>query len=103
MYVSDGETVTAGQVIGLSGNTGCSSTPHLHFGVVRLSNTADALLETLNFFDPPDHSNRAERAIDPYGFTPPKGFDPWAWRAYPSGALSVNLWKPGHAPSLGNW
>jgi hypothetical protein len=103
MLVKDGDTVTQGQVIGYSGNTGCSSAPHLHFGVVRLSNTAKALLEPLNFFNPPQHSDGADKAIDPYGFTPPKGFDPWAWKAYPSGALSINLWKAGAAPSLGNW
>jgi murein DD-endopeptidase MepM/ murein hydrolase activator NlpD len=103
IFVSDGQSVTQGQVIGLSGNTGCSSAPHLHFGVVRLSNTADALLETLNFLAPPKHSDGADKAIDPYGFTPPKGFDPWAWKAYPSGGLSVNLWKTGQAPSLGSW
>jgi murein DD-endopeptidase MepM/ murein hydrolase activator NlpD len=31
--VKVGQNVTAGQVIGTSGNTGCSSGPHLHFDI----------------------------------------------------------------------
>jgi murein DD-endopeptidase MepM/ murein hydrolase activator NlpD len=101
--VKDGDPVIQGQVIGYSGNTGCSTWPHLHFGVIRLSNTANQLLASLHFFNPPLHSDGTNEAIDPYAFTPPKGFDPWAWKAYPAGALSVDLWKAGQAPSEGNW
>jgi murein DD-endopeptidase MepM/ murein hydrolase activator NlpD len=101
--VKDGDTVTKGQLIGYSGNTGCSTDPHLHFGVTRLSNTANQLLATLHFFNPPQHSDGTNEAIDPFGFKAPKGFDPWAWKAYPAGALSINLWNPGQAPSLGAW
>ena len=35
MDVQAGASVSEGAVIGLSGNTGCSGTPHLHFGVGR--------------------------------------------------------------------
>jgi murein DD-endopeptidase MepM/ murein hydrolase activator NlpD len=103
MLVKAGDSVTQGQLIGFSGNTGSSSQPHLHFGVTRLSNTASMLLKTLQFFDPPKHSNGSDVAIEPYGFRASQGFDPWAYKAYPAGALSVNLWFYGLEPSLGLW
>lgn len=36
MKVKEGETVQAGQVIGISGNSGTSTAPHLHFRVLYL-------------------------------------------------------------------
>jgi murein DD-endopeptidase MepM/ murein hydrolase activator NlpD len=101
--VKDGDSVAQGQLIGYSGNTGCSTSPHLHFGVTRLSNTANQLLAALHFFNPPQHSDGTNEQIDPYGFSAPKGFDPWAWKAYPAGALSIDLWKARQAPSEGAW
>ena len=64
-------------MIGLSGNTGCSGTPHLHFGVGRSVAGRYVL-------------------IDPYGWHAPTG-DPW--ELDPRGAASVWLWKDGAAPS----
>ena len=58
IYVSQGQSVTRGQVLGLSGNTGCSSGPHLHFGVYVSS--------TWN-------------AIDPWGWQGAAGADPWPY------------------------
>jgi len=42
LLVQVGEEVAAGQVVGLSGNTGNSSGPHLHFGVMDKSGKRDA-------------------------------------------------------------
>lgn len=37
IHVSEGETVTKGQLIGTSGDTGTATTPHLHFQIDRAS------------------------------------------------------------------
>lgn len=79
--VTLGQAVAAGQQIGLSGTVGCSLNPHLHFGVVRLSQT----------------NNGQPSLIDPYGWTG-VGADPWVGNA--AGAASIRLWKPGEAPDL---
>jgi len=65
-YVSEGASVVRGPVIGQSGNTGCSSGPHLHFGV---------------------YITGSWTAIDPYGWTGASA-DPW-----PSD--QGNLWLTG--------
>lgn len=114
--VKAGDQVQQGQKIGLSGNTGCTTQAHLHFGTFKISNTAGYLTFPMqintDFSAGKDQnsSNLWRVMIDPYGFYPPAGFDPWAWKAYPNpndpqahGALSVNLWALNQAPPTGNW
>jgi hypothetical protein len=69
LYVAQGATVTRGQVIAQSGNTGCSSGAHLHFGT---------------------YITNSWTAIDPWGWAGAPGADPW-----PSDA--GNLWLTGIA------
>jgi murein DD-endopeptidase MepM/ murein hydrolase activator NlpD len=77
--VSAGQTIRAGTAIGLSGNTGCSGTPHLHFGAYR------------------GLSGGRYAVIDPYGWHSPAR-DPW--EDDPQGAASLWLWREGEAPAL---
>jgi len=76
--VEAGASVKEGAVIGLSGNTGCSGTPHLHFGVARKVAGRYVL-------------------IDPYGWHSSMS-DPWELDS--RGAASLWLWKDGAAPAL---
>jgi murein DD-endopeptidase MepM/ murein hydrolase activator NlpD len=76
--VATGATVASGAQVGRSGNTGCSGTPHLHFGAFR-------------------NVSGEYRVLDPYGWHN-SAVDPWERDA--RGTTSSWLWKPGEAPAL---
>ena len=77
--VTVGQVLVAGAQIGLSGNTGCTTSPHLHFQVDRLTGT----------------NSGARSTVDPFGWT---GATADPWEANAKGAKSVYLWLPNEAP-----
>lgn len=79
--VEKGSLVSTGDILGLSGNTGCSTGPHLHFGVRRILT----------------HSKNSRTLVDPYGWNS-KQQDPWS--TYKTGNESIWLWKVNQAPIL---
>jgi len=81
VQVETGQWIKAGAVIGRSGNTGCSTGPHLHFEILRLTQT----------------NSGQPTPVDPYGWRG-SGTDPWA--DHPEGARSEVLWRPGQAPEI---
>ncbi|MBX7098833.1 MAG: M23 family metallopeptidase [Myxococcaceae bacterium] len=82
LTVKVGDSIVAGQRVGLSGDTGCVTEPLLTFKVLRLTGTRTGQPTT----------------VDPYGWDGP-GPDPWARHA--RGTESLYLWQDGEAPTLG--
>ena len=77
--VAQDAVINAGAIVGLSGNTGCSGTPHLHFGTFR------------------GRPDGTFAVIDPYGWHAPA---PDPWEDDPRGLPSVWLWREGAAPRI---
>jgi murein DD-endopeptidase MepM/ murein hydrolase activator NlpD len=108
--VKKGDKVTRGQLLGKSGDTGCSSDPHLHFSVMRTTNLSGHRKITLTYPDTGYGVSSLSGEVDPFGWSAPKGIDPWAWQNFGSyqdgyigtivnpGAFSINLFREGQAP-----
>ena len=79
IVVTSGQSVKRGDLLGYSGNTGCSSLPHLHFAIYRPANNGSDFA-----------------AVDPYGWSGSTA-DPWA--SDPAGAASIYLWDSAAEPS----
>lgn len=109
-YVQNGQIVEKGQVLGLSGGSGCSSAPHLHFSTHRTTNLAGYYSFPMTFQNGGYGNNGPHGMIDPFGWNAPQGIDPWGWRFWGNrpdpylgtlvnpGAFSIYLWEDGQAP-----
>ncbi|MBN1484901.1 MAG: peptidoglycan DD-metalloendopeptidase family protein [Chloroflexia bacterium] len=75
VYVQEGDRVPQGQPLGAVGSTGCSTGPHLHFGVQWLG-----------------------RDTDPYGWCGSEQVPEDPWAAHPAGAPSRWLWADRPSP-----
>ena len=78
LAVTVGQTIPRGTVIGLSGNTGCSTGPHLHLEITERINGKGVV-------------------VDPFGWNS-TNTDPWTQDA--EGTSSPLLWQTGSAPIL---
>ncbi|WP_395792925.1 M23 family metallopeptidase [Aquimonas sp.] len=78
LQVREGDRVLRGQTVALSGNTGCSTAPHLHLHILRA--VGDRL-----------------ELVDPYGWQASSA-DPALER--PDFGPSAWMWLPGEAPAL---
>lgn len=114
MKVATGDRVTRGQQLGSAGDTGCSSTDHLHMGVSRLTNLTGSRYHNFRPLDVAHGDTGFGSRIDPYGWQAPKHVDPWAWMYlgditdpwatyHDPGAFSLDLWRSGQAPPAANW
>ena len=77
--VAQGQQIGAATAVGLSGNTGCSGTPHLHFSTFR------------------SRSDGTFAPIDPFGW---HVSSPDPWESDSQGIGSVWLWRDGAAQPL---
>jgi len=96
--LKNGATVKAGDVLGLAGNAGSSSEPHLHIHAIKGTHAEDGPLRPLLFHD--------IFAIDPADLSFPDTSGPWKRvtrqgpPAVPSGAL---IWPLGRHPQWRGW
>jgi murein DD-endopeptidase MepM/ murein hydrolase activator NlpD len=84
--VSPGDHVSAGQQIGLSGNTSPSDPPlgpHLHFEVLKLRSDASN-----------DYSVDSYATVDPYGFDTSKGYSDYMTQ-FNNNLANICLWQGG--------
>jgi uncharacterized delta-60 repeat protein len=105
--VRRGDVVEAGDALGQVGTTGASSGNHLHISVMRHKNLSYRASFEHGYAHVGFDQGKEVAAIDPWGWRGLPATDPWAWRFRnvegrpdDAGSWSINLWKPGEAPTM---
>ncbi|GEM_PF-6052721 len=110
-----GTNVTKNTQLGTVGNGGWTSGPHLHLTMIRETNVGKPATKDIVFAVngdsctacPGGSHNFHQYAVDPFGWQAPQNIDPRGWfrtgGGAKDGAMSINLWSSGVAPSVGSW
>ena len=87
------DTILRGETVGLSGNTGCSTGPHLHFGVQRNGKATDPYGWCGGYADPYTNSSEvlwAEAMTNPSPCSAPEYSYEYAGQSH----VEIILWQP---------
>ncbi|HUR97879.1 MAG TPA: M23 family metallopeptidase [Pyrinomonadaceae bacterium] len=110
--VKKGDKVTRGKTLAKSGDSGCSSEPHLHFAVIRTTNLSGYYRLDPTYTDHGYGFSSPHGLIDHFHWNAPRGVDPWATISLENvwdptlkaivkrpGAFSLWLWRDGEEPA----
>jgi murein DD-endopeptidase MepM/ murein hydrolase activator NlpD len=101
--VKRGDVVSAGTVLGDTGQSGGASGFHLHFATYRMRNLAWRKTYDMDWSLTNFTLNKEIAAMDAWGWRAPLNLDPWGWRFHGHDAPRTNPWGSGTMYDAGTW